>query len=97
MWRETWRRFRRSKLALAVCLLVLMTGTAVSVFTFHSLATTTEELAGNVFREVSAHAVSETRNFVLRAEPILRSLQHLAGSGDALVRLRVGRLEVLFR
>lgn len=73
----------RSKLLLAVCSLVLITGAAVTVFSFRSLRETTTWLAGNVFREVSAHAVTETRDFVMRAVPLVESLGELAGHGLA--------------
>ena len=42
----------------------------------------TEALADAMFREVSAHAVTHTRAFVLRAAPLVESLRQLAFRGD---------------
>src|SRR3954454_7895051 len=74
----------RSKLLLAVCALVFVTGAAVTFFSFRSLREKTTWLAGDVFREVSAHAVTETRDFVLRAVPLVQSVSQLADKGLAM-------------
>jgi sigma-B regulation protein RsbU (phosphoserine phosphatase) len=71
----------RTKLVALVCGLVLVTGVAVTLLAQGGARAGTEVLARRLFREVSSHAVSETRNFVLRAGPVVQSLRHLANEG----------------
>jgi sigma-B regulation protein RsbU (phosphoserine phosphatase) len=71
----------RAKLVLGVCGLVLLTGTIVLWLAHRSARASTEALAGAIFREVSARAVTHTRAFVLRAAPVVESLGQLADKG----------------
>jgi sigma-B regulation protein RsbU (phosphoserine phosphatase) len=71
----------RFKLVLGVCLLVLLTGGVITWLAYRSARSTTRELADSLFREVSGHAVSKTQDFVLRAAPLVDSLEQLAGRG----------------
>src|SRR5262245_54833038 len=74
----------RSKLILGVCGLVLITGVATTWFAHRSARESTRVLTDGIFREVSAHAVTHTRGYVLRAAPIIESLVQLAEQGLAL-------------
>jgi serine phosphatase RsbU (regulator of sigma subunit) len=60
---------------------VLATGAVVTWLAQRSARASTEALAHRLFREVGGHAVTQTRDFVLRAAPVVRSLRHLAGKG----------------
>lgn len=79
-----WNPSYRAKLLVGVCGLVLFTGTVVIGLAYRSARASTEALIETLFREVSGHAVTHTRNFVLRAVPVAESLQHLAGRELAL-------------
>jgi serine phosphatase RsbU (regulator of sigma subunit) len=74
----------RTKLVLAICGMVLLTGVVVIVVADRNNRANTEALADSLFREVSDHAVARTRDFVLRAAPVARSLEQLADQGLAL-------------
>jgi sigma-B regulation protein RsbU (phosphoserine phosphatase) len=67
-----------------VCVLVLLTGAAVTWLAYRSARSTTEVLVDSLFHEVSSHAATHTRGFVLRAGPLVESLQRLADRGLAL-------------
>ncbi len=74
----------RTKLLLSTCALVLLTGALVIVVSDRGNHESTRLLVNSVFREVSGHAVTQTRAFVLRAAPIAESLGQLADHGLAL-------------
>lgn len=74
----------RARLVFGVCGLVLLTGSVVLWLAHRSTRSSTEALTGSVFREVSGHAVTHTRGFVLGAAPVLESLVQLADRGLAL-------------
>src|SRR5687768_5303566 len=82
----------RASLVVSLSLLVAATGLAVSVFAFRGARAGTTSLAHALFQEVSDHAVTKTRGFLLRAEPIAESLKNLSDLGldmadqDRLVR-----------
>src|SRR5262245_46553348 len=67
----------RTRLALGVCGLVLLTGAVVTWLAHRSARQSTEVLINNVFREASAHAVAETRAFMERAPPVVETLRRL--------------------
>ncbi len=79
-----WGLSYRTKLVGGVCGLVLLTGAVVTWLAHRSARTTTENLADTLFREVSRHAVTHTRGFVLRAAPLVESLRQLSEKGLAL-------------
>jgi sigma-B regulation protein RsbU (phosphoserine phosphatase) len=79
-----WDLSYRAKLVLGVCGLVLLTGAAVTWLAHRSARSSTETLVDSLFREVSGHAVTHTRSFVLRAAPLVESLRRLANKGLAL-------------
>src|SRR4051812_24958842 len=60
----------RVSLILSMSLLVAATGLAVSAFAFRGAAAGTTDLAHALFQEVSDHAVTKTRGFLMRAAPI---------------------------
>jgi sigma-B regulation protein RsbU (phosphoserine phosphatase) len=67
---------------LGVCGLVLFTGAVITWLAYRSARSTTEVLVDSLFREVSTHAATHTRGFVLRARPVSESLQRLGELGD---------------
>src|SRR4051812_18910955 len=71
----------RTRLLVGICLLVFLTGAAITTIAYRSSRTTTARLTNDLFREVSEHVVSETRGFVLEAGPLVESLQRLANDG----------------
>jgi serine phosphatase RsbU (regulator of sigma subunit) len=73
----------RLSLILSLSLLVVATGLAVSAFAFRGAAAGTTELAHALFQEVSDHAVTKTRAFLMRAAPIAEGLGNLADLGLA--------------
>jgi len=77
-------RSYRAKLTLGVCGLVLLTGAAVTWLAHRSARTSTESLARSLFREVSSHAATQSREYVVRAAPLVESLVQLANDGLAL-------------
>ena len=74
----------RARLVAGVCGLVLLTGAAITWLAYRSARDSTRALADSLFREVSGHAVTHTRAFVLRAAPLVESLAQLADNGLAL-------------
>jgi phosphoserine phosphatase RsbU/P len=74
----------RTRLTFGVCGLVLLTGAAITWLAHRSARASTEALADALFREVSGHAVTHTRAFVLRAPPLVESLRQLADKGLSL-------------
>jgi serine phosphatase RsbU (regulator of sigma subunit) len=79
--RGRWELSYRARLVLGVVGLVLLTGVAVTWLAHRSARASTEALADSLFREVSNHAVTHTRAFVLRAAPLVESLRALADKG----------------
>src|SRR5687767_2864412 len=71
----------RAQLMLGVCGLVLLTGAAITWLAHRSARQSTETLTDALFREVSAHAVSETRAFTEQAPPVVEALRRLANDG----------------
>ncbi|HEY1859468.1 MAG TPA: cache domain-containing protein, partial [Gemmataceae bacterium] len=71
----------RAQLMLGVCGLVLLTGAAVIWLAQVSARRSTDILTDALFREASAHAVSETRAFTERATPVVEALRRLANDG----------------
>src|SRR5262249_18774465 len=71
----------RAQLLLGVCGLVLLTGSAITWLAHLSARQSTETLTDGLFREASAHAVSETRAFTERATPVVEDLRRLANDG----------------
>ncbi len=71
----------RTQLMLGVCGLVLVTGTAITWLAHLSARQSTDTLTDALFREASAHAVSETRAFAERATPVVEALRRLANDG----------------
>jgi serine phosphatase RsbU (regulator of sigma subunit) len=74
----------RAKLAIGVCGLVLLTGTAVTWLAQRSALLGTETLTDTVFREASAHAVDETRAFLQQATPVVETLRRFGVDNLAL-------------
>src|SRR5215218_657159 len=73
----------RASLVASLSLLVAATGVAVSLFAFRGARTGTTTLAHALFQEVSDHAVTKTRAFLLRAVPIAQGLGNLSDLGLA--------------
>src|SRR5688500_4055685 len=71
----------RSRLVLGICLLVLFSGAAATLLAHRSARSSTTALADQLFREVSSHAVTRTRDFVMRAPPIVESLAKIGERG----------------
>src|SRR4051812_40181816 len=74
----------RTKLLLAICGMVLLTGVVVILVADRNNRRSTHALTESLFREVSGHAVAQTKDFVLRAAPVAESLEQLANKGLAL-------------
>ncbi len=74
----------RTKLLLSMCAMVLLTGAIVIAVADRSNHASTNILVDSLFKEVSSHAVTQTRDFVLRAAPVARSLDQLVDQGLAL-------------
>jgi serine phosphatase RsbU (regulator of sigma subunit) len=74
----------RTKLLLSMCGLVLLTGAIVVIVADRGNRAGTQTLADSLFREVSSHAVAQTKDFVLRAAPVAQSLDQLANQGLAI-------------
>jgi serine phosphatase RsbU (regulator of sigma subunit) len=79
-----WDLSYRTKLMGVVCALVLLSGAVVSWLAYRGARSAARTLADSLFREVSAHAVTHTRAFVLRAAPLAESLARLGDRGLAL-------------
>jgi phosphoserine phosphatase RsbU/P len=71
----------RTRLILGICLLVLFSGAAATLLAHRSARSSTTALADQLFREVSSHAVTRTRDFVMRAPPIVESLAKIGERG----------------
>jgi phosphoserine phosphatase RsbU/P len=71
----------RTKLLLSMCAIVLLTGIILIAVAYHASRKNTNILVDSLFREVSAHTVSQTKDFVLRAAPVAQSLAQLADHG----------------
>ena len=67
-----------------LCGLVLLAGAMIMVVADRSNRSSTGALVDSLFREVSSHAVTQTKDFVLRAAPVAESLQQLANQGLAM-------------
>src|SRR5262245_18347450 len=80
--RHAWDLSYRARLMLGVRGLVLFTGAVITWLAHRSARASTEVLARGLFREVSRHAVTHTRNFLLGAEPLVKSLQDLGHEGQ---------------
>ena len=74
----------RTKLLLCMCGLVLLTGAVIIAVADRSNRASTQALADSLFREVSSHAVTQTKDFVQRAAPVAESLEQLSSQGLAL-------------
>src|SRR6516225_8311656 len=74
----------RTRLVAGVCGLTLLTGLAVTFLAHQSSRSAAEAQAHERFREVSSHAVTHTRAYVMRAAPVVESLRALVGHGLAL-------------
>ena len=74
----------RTKLLLAMCGMVLLTGVVVVFVADQNSRRSTATMVDALFREVSGHAASQTKDFVLRAAPVAQSLEQLADQGLAL-------------
>src|SRR4051794_5639256 len=73
----------RAGLMLSMSVLVVGTGLALSLLAFRSARASTTKLAYSLFQEVSDHAVTKTREFLLRAVPLSQSLRNLSADGLA--------------
>ena len=71
----------RAQLMLGICGLVLLTGAAITWLAHLSARQSTATLTDALFREASAHAVTETRAFTDRATPVVQTLRRLADAG----------------
>ena len=71
----------RAQLILGVCGLVLLTGAVITWLAHLSARQSTDTLTDALFREASAHAVSETQAFAERATPVVEALRRLANDG----------------
>ena len=76
-----WDLSFRAKLVLSVCGLVLLTGAVITLMADRSNRVSTEVLVDSLFREVSSHAVTQTKDFIVRAAPVAESLHELADHG----------------
>src|SRR5436309_12218273 len=72
-----------ASLIVTFSLLVLGTGLAVTLLSFRATRASTTPLAHALFQEVSDHAVTQTRGFLLRAVPVATALGNLSGLGLA--------------
>jgi serine phosphatase RsbU (regulator of sigma subunit) len=73
----------RTKLVLAMCGLVLLSGLVVFIVADLNARRSTRVLVHSLFREVSSDAAAQTKDFVHRAAPVAQSLQQLVGQGLA--------------
>jgi serine phosphatase RsbU (regulator of sigma subunit) len=74
----------RAKLLLGTCGLVVLTGGVIAFVADRSNRASTQGLVDSLFREVSSHAATQTKDFVLRAAPVAESLEQLSDQGLAL-------------
>ena len=71
----------RASLILSLTLLVAATGAVVSYLAFRGARSGTAALAHALFQEVSDHAVTRTRAYLLRAVPLAETLGNLSDLG----------------
>src|SRR5262249_2572331 len=69
------------QLLLTTCGLVLLVGVVIFAVADRSNRLTTRSLVHSLFREVSGHAVTQTKDFIFRAAPVAQSLGQLSGQG----------------
>ncbi len=96
--RRGWDISFSTKLVIVTCSLVLLTGASIIWVANRSANANAQALAGSLFREVSAHAVTHTRAFLSPAPPAVESLRQLADRGltlDDSDRLALQLLAVL--
>src|SRR5262249_33292425 len=74
----------RTQLVLGVCGLVLLTGAVVLWLAHKNAREGIETLTGSIFHQVSSRAATHSRDFVLRAAPVVESLSQLADKGLAI-------------
>jgi serine phosphatase RsbU (regulator of sigma subunit) len=74
----------RTKLLLSLCGLVLLTGVTVIIVADRGNRANTTALVDSLFREVSSHAVTKTKDFIMRAAPVTQTLGQLANHGLAI-------------
>jgi serine phosphatase RsbU (regulator of sigma subunit) len=74
----------RTKLLLSMCGLVLLTGAVILYVADRSSRAGTQLLVHSLFREVSSHAASQTKDFLRSAAPVAQSLEQLSDQGLAL-------------
>ncbi len=97
--RSPRERTFRTNLLLACAALVLLTGGLVAYLSHRSARASSRALAEALFREVSGNAVTQTRAFVLRAEPLAQSVGRMIEAGvnvadpDQAARLLLAVLE----
>ncbi len=77
----------RTRLLLSMCILVLLTGAAITFIADQANRASARSLTDSLFREVTGHAATQTRDFVLRAAPVAQSLDELTGHGVQLDNL----------
>lgn len=71
----------RTSLTFWVALLVIATGVTLTAFAFRSSHANTAVLTDALFRQVTSHAVTQSRDFVTRVSPVARSLSALGERG----------------
>jgi len=71
----------RLSLVLYITALVALTGATLTLFALHNAANVAASTAVMVFRRASVTAAGQTRSYVLRAVPLAKSLEALAGNG----------------
>src|SRR3954471_17521168 len=71
----------KANLLIGIAALVLLSGAALILIAYRSSRATTAALAGALFREASAHAVTQSRDFMDRAVPLVDSLARLGSDG----------------
>lgn len=71
----------RTRLVIGVCSLVLLTGITVLWLAHRSAREGTQTLTDEVFRQASGRAATRSREFVLRAAPVVETLSRLANHG----------------
>jgi sigma-B regulation protein RsbU (phosphoserine phosphatase) len=64
-----------------MCGLVLLTGAVILLVADRSSRASTQMLVHSLFREVSSHAASQTKDFLRSAAPVAESLEHLTDQG----------------
>ncbi len=63
---------------------MLLVGLVILAVSDRSSRISTRALVNSLFREVSGHAVTQTKGFILQASPVAQSLEQMAGHGLAL-------------